>query len=218
MKPQNSTFRRASPSWANACVGDNGSPSYVEYAKGFSKAANILIDAVLNDRSTHLTTDLFVYPVCFNMRHSVELRLKGAISALQSLAKCKSIIIAFDFSGSHDIFKIWKFFKNESEKLDNRFRTTNSQLEPTILDIADIDPTGQTFRYPFSTQSTKHLTEIALINFIVLQQKFRALEAKLDELLTLYEWLQLEYNQGPQIRLQRNEIFVIAEELPPRQY
>lgn len=216
MRQQNSTFRRAHPSWANACVGENGDPGYVEYSKGFSKAANILINAVLEDHSTHLTTDIFVYPICFNMRHSVELRLKGAISALQKLAILKQRIINFDFMGSHDIYKIWFFFKTESERLDSRFQTINSLLEPTILDIAEIDPSGQTFRYPFSTQSTKHLSEVALINFVVLNEKFSDLETNLDELLKIYEWLELEYNQGTPSTLHRNQIFFLAKELPNR--
>lgn len=217
MRQKNSTFRGAHPTWANACVGDNGSPSYVEYSKGFSKAANMLITAVLEDRSLHLTTDVFVYPICFNMRHSVELRLKGAISALQIIARLKNREIKFDFSGSHDIYKIWQFFLTESEKLDNRFETINIHIEPTILDIAEVDPSGQTFRYPISTQSTKHLTEVSLINFVVLYKKFRDLEAKLDELLRLYEWLQDEYSQGLFNILQRNEIFYLAMELPHRE-
>ncbi|WLG91590.1 hypothetical protein [Pseudomonas cucumis] len=217
MRQKNSTFRGAHPIWANACVGDNGSPGYVEYSKGFSKAANMLITAVLDDHSVHLTTDVFVYPICFNMRHSVELRLKGAISALQTLASLKKSKIKFDFSGSHDIYKIWNFFKTESDKLDNRFQAITNHIEPTILDIAEVDPSGQTFRYPFSTQSSKHLTEVALINFAVLYQKFRNLEAKLDELLNLYEWLQHEYNQGTFTILQRNEIFCLAIELPHRE-
>jgi hypothetical protein len=103
---KNQTFRGAEPSWANACVGENGDPSYVEYARGFSKAANILIRAVLKDRSIHLTTDEFVYPICFNMRHSIELRLKGAIEALQKLATLKSERLPFNIKGTHDLNKL----------------------------------------------------------------------------------------------------------------
>ncbi|UZE02176.1 hypothetical protein [Pseudomonas mediterranea] len=216
MRQQNSTFRRAHPSWANACVGENGDPGYVEYSKGFSKAANMLINAVLEDHSIHLTTDIFIYPICFNMRHSVELRLKGAISALQKLAAHKQKAIKIDLEGSHDIYKIWNFFKAQSENLDNRFQPINSLLEPTILDIAEVDPTGQTFRYPFSTQSTKHLSEIALINFVVLNAKFSELEINLDELLRIYEWLEQEYKHGTPSVLHRNQIFSIAKELPNR--
>ncbi|WP_138726047.1 hypothetical protein [Pseudomonas lactis] len=103
MTNKNPTFHGAEPSWANACVGNNGQPSYVEYSEGFSKAANILIDLVIKDRSIHLSVDEFVYPVCFNMRHSVELRLKGAIDELIEIAKFKNINIQFNSSGSHDI-------------------------------------------------------------------------------------------------------------------
>ncbi|WP_342247873.1 hypothetical protein [Pseudomonas sp. OTU2001] len=73
---KNSTFCSSEPTWANACVGNNGSPGYFEYSKGFSTAANLLIDQVLS-RKMDLEIDDLVYPVCFNMRHSVELRGGG---------------------------------------------------------------------------------------------------------------------------------------------
>ena len=77
----NVTFGRDDPTWANACVGNNGAPSYLDYAKGFSRAANLLIDTVLQDGSVNYYVDELVYPVCFNMRHSVELRLKATITS-----------------------------------------------------------------------------------------------------------------------------------------
>ena len=103
MKKINPTFCGGEPAWANACVGDNGSPDYVEYSKGFSQAANLLIEQVLQNRGQNPLVDHMVYPVCFNMRHSVELRLKGAIEEIGKIAKFKNIIISFDLSGSHDI-------------------------------------------------------------------------------------------------------------------
>ncbi len=116
MRKENSTFRGGEPSWANACVGNNGSPSYVEYAKGFSKAANLIIDQALERQNTHFHVDDMVYPACFNMRHSVELRLKGAIEDLEVIAKWKGTRIDFDLVGSHDIGNIWKFL-NENQKI-----------------------------------------------------------------------------------------------------
>ncbi|MGL5031782.1 MAG: hypothetical protein ACRC5V_10620 [Aeromonas sp.] len=144
----NSTFTFGKPSWANACVGNNGSPSYVEYAQGFSIAANLIIDQVLSCKHYHLNVDEMVYPACFNMRHSVELRLKGAIEALQDIAKIKKTTIKFDYAGSHDIGNIWSFFKEKSEAIDVRFLSINKKIESTISDIVDVDATGQTFRYP----------------------------------------------------------------------
>ncbi|NMY86851.1 hypothetical protein HBR93_22390 [Pseudomonas sp. WS 5411] len=215
MTNKNPTFHGAEPSWANACVGNNGQPSYVEYSEGFSKAANILIDLVIKDRSIHLSVDEFVYPVCFNMRHSVELRLKGAIDELIEIAKFKNINIQFNSSGSHDINIIWSFFKTQSENIDKRYIAANQKAETTILDIAEVDPTGQTFRYPISNDSQKHLTDISVINFILLKEKFNELEKDLDSLHKLNRWLHSEYNQGSFTeKLSRPEIFKIAKALP----
>lgn len=215
MTNKNPTFRGAEPTWANACVGDNGQPSYVEYAEGFSKAANILIDLVIKDRSIRLSVDEFVYPVCFNMRHSVELRLKGAIEEIIEIAKVKNINIHFNSSSSHDINIIWSFFKTQSESIDKRYIAANQKVEATILDIAGVDPTGQTFRYPISNDARKHLTDISVINFILLKKKFNELEKNLEALHRLNNWLQSEYNQGSFTeKLSRPEIFKIAKTLP----
>ena len=70
-----SMFRGGEPSWANACVGENGQPGYYEYSKGYSRAANILLEAVRKSKDSELCDEL-IYPICFNMRHSVELRFK----------------------------------------------------------------------------------------------------------------------------------------------
>ena len=64
----------------NACVGENGSPGYRYYAKGYSQASEILINTFLMDKGISWPVDSLVYPVCFNMRHSVELLLKGAFN------------------------------------------------------------------------------------------------------------------------------------------
>jgi len=217
MTRQNLTFRGAAPTWANACVGDNGSPSYVEYARGFSKAANILTTIVLENHSTTLTTDEFVYPICFNMRHSIELRLKGAIESLQILATLKGERLPFNLKDTHDLNKLWSFFRTESARIDNRFLRIASQVNDTITDIADVDPTGQTFRYPFNTKSVKHLADVSLINFAVLLHNFTELEKGLEDLLNLYEWLIEEYNHSNLKEIQRNIIFAIARKLPKRE-
>ena len=58
----NQTFIGGEPIWGNACVGNNGYPSYLEYAKGYSESANLLINTVLKKS---LTVDVFIYPICF---------------------------------------------------------------------------------------------------------------------------------------------------------
>ncbi|CCN85927.1 hypothetical protein VIBNISFn27_p10074 [Vibrio nigripulchritudo SFn27] len=217
MRKNNATFCGGQPTWSNACVGDNGSPSYVEYAMGFSKAANLIIDQVLKSRDIDLSVDEMVYPVCFNMRHSIELRLKGAIEALEAIGEMKSVEVEFNYSGSHDLGNIWAFFKDTSEKIDMRYKNMNDQIEPTILDVAEVDATGQTFRYAFDTDSQRHLTEVRIINFVVLKEKFNALEKGLDRLLRLTEYLTEEYSLNTFTkRLSRYQLFSLANDLPPR--
>ena len=217
MRKNNSTFRGAEPTWANACVGDNGEPGYIEYSKGFSQAAYLLIDIVLDNKGIEYPVDDLVYPVCFNMRHSVELRLKGAIEVLQQIAKIKGSGLIFNLSGSHDIKNIWTVFKTESEKIDSRYVAINKKIEPTILDIAEVDATGQTFRYPVNKESKKHLTDIALINFVVLKKKFNVLEEGLDILQRLNIYLHEEYSHGTFTKnLSRLELFKLSEILPQK--
>ena len=213
---ENNTFRGGNPTWANACVGDNGNPSYVEYSKGFSQAANLLINLAISDEGKKLHVDDLVYPICFNMRHSIELRLKGAIEEIHTIARHKNINITFDLSASHDIGNIWKFFKTTSESLDYRFRSINSTIDPTIVDIASVDATGQTFRYPTNNESKKHLVDVSIINFFILKNKFSALEKELDALHTPTIILSEEYSHGTfTSKLNRPQLYKIAKNIPP---
>ncbi|WP_432464418.1 hypothetical protein [Agarivorans sp. QJM3NY_33] len=213
----NKTFCGSDPSWANACVGTNGNPGYKEYSKGFSRAARVLIDKVLEEDSIEYHIDDFIYPICFNMRHSVELRLKHAIQMLESLAPYKGQTSQFNFSGSHDIKNIWCYFKRKSEIFDIRYSEINNRIEPVIMDIADIDPTGQTFRYPKDNNNIKHLTNTQLINFFTLRSSFTTLEKDLDLLVEMNEFLIREYSLGSFTKkLSRAELFDISKKLPNR--
>ncbi|NOU13053.1 MAG: hypothetical protein HOO92_03655 [Methylococcaceae bacterium] len=85
------------------------------------------------------------------------------------------------------------------------------------MDIAQVDPTGQTFRYPVSSESQKHLVDISNINFRNLKDKFNLLESDLDMLHQLNTYLIEEYCQGSFTKkLSREQIFNIAQLLPDR--
>lgn len=217
MARDNTTFIGGAPTWANACVGENGFPGYWDYAKGYSQAATILIDLVLNERGLKYSVDEMIYPVCFNMRHSVELRLKGAIEELILIEKSRFRDLQFDLVGSHDIGNIWSFFTEKARVADDRYEPIISKLDKKITDIAEIDATGQTFRYPLDTERQKHLVDVAIINFVILKRSFAELEAALDDLHRLNKYLRDEYQWGSFTkRLSRKNLFEIASLLPPR--
>jgi hypothetical protein len=212
---ENNTFRGCEPSWANACVGNNGMPDYYDYAQGYSEGSRILINAALENNGCNHAVDIMIYPICFNMRHSVELRLKGAVAALTKIAAPRTQFPSFNLEGSHDIGKIWEFLKVEGAAFDSRLEFYNRVLDGFMLDIAEIDATGQTFRYPYSTDDIKHLVGIPTINLVLLATRFAALEHLLDSFQAFLVELDFEYQLKIYTKnLSRSQILRIAMDTP----
>lgn len=201
----------------NACVGDNGFPDLYYYADGFADSVFLLIDALTTGHKAVL--DTLIYPICFNLRHSVELTIKGQIEDLSQLAKLRKKPLAPDkMLNQHDIMNLWAFFSGHAAAFDQRYKEKVSALEPLIRCIGETDPTGQTFRYSYSTEARKHLTDVSIINVLVLRDQFRILRAKLEELRDFSDFLRHEYSTGTFTRsLSRKDLYAIAGRLPPRQ-
>ncbi|CAM8681441.1 MULTISPECIES: hypothetical protein [Leclercia] len=205
----------------NACVGNNGSPDLYYYADGFADSVFLLIDALISGQRALL--DTLIYPICFNLRHSVELTIKGQIQDLSRLAKLRKQPLAPDADvekvlNQHDIMNLWAFFSGHAAAFDRRYNEKVSALEPLIRCIGETDPTGQTFRYSYSTEAKKHLTDVSVINVLVLRDQFRVIREQLEELTGLTHWLWKEYSTGVFTKnLSRNDLQAIAVQLPMRQ-
>jgi hypothetical protein len=111
----------------NACVGNNGSPDLYYYADGFSEGVFLLIDALTSGQSALL--DTLIYPICFSLRHSVELTIKGQIQELSELAKLRQQPLAKDTDiekvlNQHDILNLWAFFSGHAVAFDRRYQET----------------------------------------------------------------------------------------------
>ena len=222
---ENDTFSGGETTHLNATVGHNGSfaangeaRSNTDYALGFSSAALELIRAARESSEFRTHLDFLVYPICFNMRHAVELRLKkwwkdlGILAAQKEVklkqyrdakvAKDRSLkgrLMPFptiDEASTHDLSKLWSLISEYSPIIDSRFAKLVPLLDPYIKDIADIDPTGQTFRYPASNDSQVHLAETPLINIRILELRFTILfkifdfqDAITNEIKYEYSWV-----------------------------
>ncbi len=215
---QNASFRGWDPTWANACVGENGNPQIYEYASGFASAATLLLDQVISSEGTTLYVDTFIYPICFNIRHAVELFLKSAAVSLEKLANIRGRADPkFDLTGSHDLGKIWRYVNDRALGFDPRFHAVIGSLDQYIIDLASIDPTGQVFRYPFNTDNKKHLTAVSVVNVIVLKKRWSELEKYLRDLTYLCDQLVTEYGWGGfTANLSRAQLVEIAANLPDR--
>lgn len=206
----NHTFRGCDPGDYNACVGNNGQPSYTEYANGYVDAAIHLIDIAIENEAM----DELIYPICFNMRHAIELRLKQFVFALGFIRDSVDLNDFRDAS-MHDLGEIWRYYKNKASKVDSRISAKLIEFESIINDFAVIDPTGQVFRYPYSTGKKKHLTEVSLINVVNLKREFERLRGFLDEVHQLNNALALEYQTGTYTNLlSRADLDNISDLLP----
>lgn len=204
----------------NACVGNNGAPGIYHYADGYADSVTLLIDGLTQGCGT---LDTLIYPICFNLRHAVELTVKGLIQDLSQLAKQYKQPYKPDAEiekvlNQHDISNLWGFFSGQATAFDRRYSAKISETEPLIHCIADTDPTGQTFRYSYSTEIKKHLTEVSLINVMVLREQFVIIRENLESLVLLTDWLVREYRGGTfTSSLNREDLLAIARQLPPRQ-
>lgn len=212
------TFMGGEPTWANACVGDNGAPGAIDYAEGFASAANTLLDSAISDQGMNLRVDTLVYPVCFTMRHAIELFLKKFAENLAEINTLRGVQLpVFNRVASHDLSLIWSYVKTHASATDERLVEHVKNLDEYVTDVADLDATGQVFRYPFDVSNKKHLTSIGIINFLVLKHRFSQLQQMLKELnqtlidlIDEYRWRTFTAN------LSRLQLRQIALELPAR--
>jgi hypothetical protein len=211
----NNTFKGAQPTRLNACVGNNGNPQQPEYAEGFIDASLSLCKLVVEDAG--YLVDCYIYPIAFNMRHGVELWIKYFITQLVPI-RCEIPIDTINLTATHDINILWQEFKNHAHLKDSRFKDITDRLDEYINNIGEIDPTAQTFRYPFSNESIKHLTQTPIINISNLASRLVSLKELLDELRSLIYYLIDEYDTGSYTsKLSRAQLFEMAKALPPKE-
>jgi hypothetical protein len=160
----NMLFRPGPDFELNAAVGENGGPySFRDYADGFFEAGNAIFKRV-NKKRTNI--DISVYPLAYCYRHAVELYLKSLI-----LHSASAINIQGDFKKNHTLIDQWNEFRKLAVRIDPKVFEPTIELEiaqDIIQDIAQIDQSGQTFRYPSSVKGEIHLTEQAVINVKIL--------------------------------------------------
>jgi hypothetical protein len=215
---ENRTFRGSDPAWANACVGENGSPDIIDYASGFATAANALLDCAIETQGRDLAVDTLVYPVCFTMRHAIELFLKSAAEDLNTIGRIRGFSLPpFSHKESHNLGVIWCYVKEHAIGIDKRFGKVISELDEYVLDVSAMDASGQVFRYPFDLENRKHLSEIGVINFQVLKTRFNEVEQLLLALSRLIAELLKEFRWGTfTTKLSRHQLRQLAVELPLR--
>ena len=210
----NDTFGGLQPTDYNACVGNNGFQDTEAYTRGYIEAAMALLDEVARKEAHESNIDDIVYPISFCIRHSLELCLKGAIESLKVIKETQEIK-EYKLSSTHNIGELWEFYRKQSENIDRRYLDINQRLAEYVNDIFQIDPNGQTFRYPVDLSDEKHLTSTPIISLLRLRIRFKELAKLIYELIFANRHLREEYSIGTFIRnLSRYDLYLIACQLP----
>lgn len=211
----NETFKGGGDedSHLNACVGNNGYVDQRSYSDGFADAVKILTKELIGQENEDAQLDTLIYPICFCARHHIELFLKKQLIIIQDIRKVPNDLNIFSF---HDISILWDRMELIATQTDRRFVEPLAKMKPYVDDFGQIDPTGQTFRYPFSTESEKHLVKTPIINIPNFRKRYLELLELTSDFESMADYISSEYDQGTITKkLSREEILYIAKNIPP---
>jgi hypothetical protein len=153
----------------NACVGNNGGPyDLYDYAWGYFEGTRLLL---ADAKAPGATIDVLVYPICFNFRHAVELYVKYVIADLSRVQGTGQ-----QYQPRHSLLRNWKKAKKLLKAIDHTADDA-ALFEEVVRHIEEVDPTGQTFRYPESIKYDQHLKDWPSINLAVVEQHYARLFA-----------------------------------------
>ncbi|WP_442511354.1 hypothetical protein SH528x_003029 [Novipirellula sp. SH528] len=138
-------------------------------ADGFTEAANVL--AYKAQEQSHFL-DSLIYPIAFNFRHAVELRLK--IACFRANAIYRTVKLP---PSGHDLSKLWAQLKPDVIK---RFANDPdypriAEIEDILGDLVDFDATSTNFRYPTDRKGLTSLPGVTNINIPRLQDRLNLL-------------------------------------------
>ncbi len=152
----NSLFRPGPNMKLNACVGKNGGPAgFDRYAGGYFEAGKRLVKSLQEDP---WDVDSLIYPLVMVYRHGIE-------TALKHLGKMLPFVCdeTAEIKLTHRLMDNWKLVRRCMEKLGEDPKGL-SQIESKLKELLQIDPNGETFRYPEAKDGTPHLQDTSLIN------------------------------------------------------
>jgi hypothetical protein len=210
---KNKTFGGDQDFQFNACVGNNGWVDLSTYSDGFDEAVNILSEAVINERAT---MDILVYPLVFSARHRIELFIKSQLRTIGNIRK-ELKISDETIIKTHDLKALWEHLERKYSICDTRYKPFIETCRKTILEFHQIDPKGETFRYPYNQEGIKHLTEQSVIGLRRFINSYRNLTKVIQQVEHLSNSLVIEYSTGTFTKnLSRKDLEDIANELPDR--
>ncbi len=205
----------------NACVGEkSGIDNRNGYAWGFAISVKIMLSAAIvgqyfdvkdqDERDPEI--DGLIYPIAFCARHHMELFLKREISFISAIRGSDCVPPT-----DHNLDNLLRKFLDICRMTDRFLFSKAEPLKQYILDFADIDATGQTFRYAYDKNNIEHLRQVGRINLKYFAERFYEMDELVTEFECAREAVTWEYAQGTfTTKLSRTELSELTYALPKR--
>lgn len=198
-----------------AVVGRNtGSDSDYGYVFGHGLAAELLFRSLgrghggsrKSSYGSSAYVDALIYPLCYCIRHYVELSLKDATNRIRRLRGEATLP-----NRDHHLRRIWTQFAQTCQR-DRRLPAFAVLLMPLVDAVAAVDPTGQAFRYRSSLSGDVHHNETVVVHLRSTERTFKALRSALEDLDSALQHLEWEYHLGTYTsELSRADLVAIAQ-------
>ena len=201
-------------SW-NSCVGDNGYNDTFTYAEGYLAGAELLLNDIITNHGSDVI-DISIYPIIYCARHGMELVFKAVLNEVKDIKPSTKVLIGNIFA-THDLLILWNELKTKLPLIDRRFNDHITKLDPSVQDYAQVDSTGQVFRYPTDINTNKkHLVKTSVINLLNFKTCFTKLKDQLDDFHYSAVCIREEYALGTWTsKLSRTDLKAISCKLPP---
>ena len=199
-----------------ACVGENGGTDNFDIREGFKSSVEIMIKAVENGAYE----DTMIYPVVYNIRHSIELSMKIVIEYLLYMYEFRNASFSPEDKKkiyTHDIETLDEIIQ-KYYSFDHRIKEKYDKVHPYLNDYY-FDKKGDVFKYETDHNGKPHLIKLGIssISYDVLKRKYNEMMSLFDNLIFEVMYLCKEYSMGTFTKhLSREDIRDIAKMLPLR--
>jgi len=164
---------KADSDWKNNACLNFTEDRWDLYAEGYKKASDLLVTHI---QINQVDQDFLVYPIVFNYRQYLELKLKDILLVAQKVFN-KTFILPIH----HDINMIWKDVREiiEQNWSDTPKKDLN-QVGKLINEFSNADKISMAFRYPIDKSGDVHLKNICHINLRNLKEHIENISTLLD--------------------------------------
>jgi hypothetical protein len=123
---------------------------WVGYVRGYREAADLMLAHV---EERHHQADSLVYPFVMCWRHHIELQLKSIIVQVQEHNRQPP-----DFPRSHKLDVLWRLLYKPLLEIFPAEETEH--VERLLLQLQQLDPTSEHFRYPVTVKGDETLPSL----------------------------------------------------------